>query len=109
MKVRSIIVACVLSLCNVHHYCTNSIGSVILTTKVTLLEYDIAGTGTLPKRLDCFFEELRDWCKARGLNLHMTRLTKNQIGLDTAADFPVASLGVFGVCFGGLLLLYEEF
>ncbi|CAE7760288.1 unnamed protein product [Symbiodinium sp. KB8] len=66
---------------------------------VTLLDYDIVGTGHFTKRLDTCFAELRGWCKATGHNLHMTGLTKNQIGLDTAADFPVASLGVSGACF----------
>ena len=72
-------------------------------TKVTLIDYDIIGSGKLPKRLDDSFGELQCWCKATGHILHMTKLTKNQLGLDTAADFPVASLGVVGVCFDGCL------
>ena len=88
---------------NVHGlYYTNSgrgIAGSHMCTKVTLLDYDIVGTGHFTKRLDTCFAELRGWCKATGHNLHMTGLTKNQIGLDTAADFPVASLGVSGACF----------
>ncbi|CAE7252654.1 unnamed protein product [Symbiodinium sp. CCMP2456] len=69
-------------------------GDYAASAMVTLMDYDVVGAGTLPRRLDSFFQELRNWCKANGYNLHMTSLTKQQIGLDTSADFPVASLGV---------------
>ena len=61
---------------------------------MTLCDHGIFGTtGGLPRFLDNFFAELRDWSKATGHYLNMTRLTKDLLGIDTGADFPVANPG----------------
>ncbi|CAE7945444.1 unnamed protein product [Symbiodinium sp. KB8] len=60
---------------------------------VTLTDYEMVGSGQFTKRLDSFFAELQDWCKATGHYLNMVRLTKDLLGIDTGADFPAVVQG----------------
>ena len=57
-----------------------------------------------------FYDDAKEWCRIYGKYLHMTGLTKDLLGLDTMADYPVGQLGkglirVFGVHLGSLHLL----
>ena len=57
-----------------------------------------------------FYDDAKEWCRTRGKYLRMTGLTKDLLGLDTMADYPVGQLGkglirVFGVHLGSTHLL----
>ena len=40
-----------------------------------------------------FYDDAKEWCRIHGKYLHMTGLTKDLLGLDTMADYPVGQLG----------------
>ena len=72
---------------------------------MTLRDYGIfVTTGGLQTFLDNFHAELRAWCKAAGHYLNMTRMTKDLLGIDTGADFPVANPGCLMLLLSGGLL-----
>ena len=74
-----------------------------LLAQVTLADYDALAPGQFTKRLDSFFADLQNWCKATGHYLNMVRLTKDQLGIDTGADFPVATPCCIMSLFSGFL------
>ena len=59
---------------------------------MTLADYNVLGTGSFTKRLEEFHTSAKEWSAQCGQYLHMTALTKDQLGMDTMADFPAASL-----------------
>lgn len=71
-----------------------------------MTDYEIVGSGHFPTRLDGFFAELQLWRKATGHYLNMVKLTKDLLGIDTAADYPVATpCCIMSLLSGGLIWL----
>ena len=50
--------------------------------------------------MQVLYDEARTWCAGRHEYLHMTGLTKDVLGLDTMADYPVGCLCMFQLCVG---------
>ena len=69
--------------------------------QATLSDYRLLGDSKdFTKHMQVCYEEARNWCLEHHEYLHMTGLTKDLLGLDTMADFPVGCLCMFQSCFG---------
>ncbi|CAE6949221.1 unnamed protein product [Symbiodinium sp. CCMP2456] len=93
------------------------VGDYVASAIVTLIDYEIVGSGQFPARLDCFFAELQSWCKATGHYLNMVRRWFK--GNDTTiiakylevkykqllADCDSAIEGVLSAIYGGLVAI----
>ncbi|CAE7648330.1 unnamed protein product, partial [Symbiodinium sp. KB8] len=56
----------------------------------TLSDYQLLGASKdFTKHMQVLYDEARTWCAGRHEYLHMTGLTKDVLGLDTMADYPV--------------------
>ena len=51
-------------------------------------DYKLFGVTSFERMLTFVYEDVRQFCKARGLELHMNALTKNALGLPRSTDFP---------------------
>ena len=61
--------------------------------QVVMMDLDLIPAGGMQARCDYIFQDASEYCRACGLNLHMSGLTKTLLGCATSADFPVAILG----------------
>ena len=60
---------------------------------MTLDDYNLLGKGSFATRLGVLYEGAKAWCQQNGAYLHMSGLTKDLLGIDTMADYPVGSFG----------------
>ena len=61
---------------------------------MTLVDFEVVSSGGIVKQLDAIFDDLTSWCALQGISLHMVRLTKDQVGMGTSADYPAGKLGL---------------
>jgi len=50
-------------------------------------------------QIEAFFAELKTFCSANGLQLHMTALTRTLLGFPKSSEYPVAMLCCCSECF----------
>ena len=60
--------------------------------QVTLIDKGVAGDGDVLTRLERIYDEISAFCKAHGLCLHMTGLTRHLLSFSKDADYPCGNL-----------------
>ncbi|CAE7569517.1 unnamed protein product, partial [Symbiodinium microadriaticum] len=85
------------------HVCHKGIvADYVASAAATLSDYQLLGASKdFTKHMQVLYDEARTWCAGRHEYLHMTGLTKDVLGLDTMADYPVGCLCMFQRWFKG--------
>lgn len=63
-------------------------------TKVVLTDFDCAG-GDLATQLDTLFLEIKEFCRANSIPLHMTALTRALLNFSRDSEYPTGSTGIW--------------
>ena len=67
--------------------------------QMAFYDYQLFGVDSFDKMLTFVYEDVRQFCKAKGLDLHMNALTKNALGLARSTDFPAGPLVLYSRLF----------
>ena len=57
-----------------------------------MMDLNIVSAASFQKRCDLIFEEVQNYARLRGLNLHMSVLTKTVLGCGKVSEYPSANL-----------------
>ena len=57
-----------------------------------MMDFDMVSAASFQKRCDLIFEEIQNFARRYGLNLHMSGLTKTVLGCAKISEYPSASL-----------------
>ena len=66
-------------------YCMDSLDS---SVKVVLTDYGCAGGGDITQQFDNLYDEIKTWCKANSVPLHMTGLTRTLLNFSRDSEYP---------------------
>ncbi|CAE7031242.1 unnamed protein product, partial [Symbiodinium sp. CCMP2592] len=69
------------------------LGDVAANTIAACYDCDLFAQSSYVKHLDFVYWDLQQFCTQNKLDLHMNALTKGQLGMNKASDYPSASLG----------------
>lgn len=60
--------------------------------KVCCVDFDLYGPGAFDDQCAKIFAEAKGYCSKKGLQLHMTQLTRTLLGFSKSSEYPVATL-----------------
>ena len=62
--------------------------------QMAFYDYQLFGAESIEKMTAIVYDDVRKFCQNKGLQLHMTTLTTNALGLSRSTDYPTGLLGL---------------